>query len=48
MKIEEEVMKKRLALYKTEQLEVVKIEKFSGSGESKYLNYHWWFQEFNE
>ena len=38
MKIEEEVKKKRLALSKTEQVEGVKLEKFSGTGESKYLN----------
>ena len=48
MKIEEEVKKKRLALSKTEQVEGVKLEKFSGTGESKYLNYYIWFQEFNE
>ena len=48
MKIEEEVKKKRLALSKTEQVEGVKLEKFSGTGESKYLNYYVWFQEFNE
>ena len=48
MKIEEEVKKKRLALSKTEQVEGVKLEKFSGTGDSKYLNYYVWFQEFNE
>ena len=48
MKIEEEVKKKRLALSKTEQVDGVKLEKFSGTGESKYLNYYVWFQEFNE
>ena len=48
MKIEEEVKKKRLALSKTEQDEGVKLEKFSGTGDSKYLNYYVWFQEFNE
>ena len=44
MKIEEEVKKKRLALSKTEQVEGVKLEKFSGTGDSKYLNYYVWFQ----
>ena len=48
MKIEEKVKKKRLALSKTEQVEGVKLEKFSGTGEIKYLNYYVWFQEFNE
>lgn len=48
IKIEEEVKKKRITLSKTEQIEGVKLDKFSGAGESKYLNYYVWLQEFNE
>ena len=48
MKIEEEVKKKKSALSKTDKVDGVEIEKFSGTGESKYLNYYVWFQEFNE
>ena len=33
---------------KTEQIDSVKLEKFSGQGDSKFLNYYVWFNEFNE
>ena len=46
--MEEENKKRRLALMKTEQIDSVKLEKFSGQGDSKFLNYYVWFNEFNE
>ena len=40
--------KKRLALVKSEQLEGVKLSKFSGQGDQRYLNYYGFYQEFQE
>ena len=48
IKQEEENKKKQLALIKTESLEAVKIEKFSGIGDNKYLKYYIWYTEFSE
>ena len=48
IKQEEENKKKQLALAKTESLEAVKIEKFSGQGDNKYLRYYIWYTEFSE
>ena len=48
IKQEEENKKKQLALAKTESLEAVKIEKFSGQGDNKYLKYYIWYTEFSE
>ena len=48
LKLEEENKKKQLALAKTESLEAVKIEKFSGQGDNKYLKYYVWYTEFSE
>ena len=48
LKLEEENKKKQLALAKTESLEAVKIEKFSGQGDNKYLKYYIWYTEFSE
>ena len=48
IKQEEENKKKQLALAKTESLESVKIEKFSGQGDNKYLKYYIWYTEFSE
>ena len=48
IKIEEEVKKKGIALSNTEQVEGGKLEKFSGTGESKYWKYYVGFPEFDE
>ena len=48
IKQEEENKKKQLALIKSESLEAVKIEKFSGIGDNKYLKYYIWYTEFSE
>ena len=48
VKQEEELKKKKLALAKTETLESVKLEKFSGQGDNKYLHYFIWYTEFSE
>ena len=48
VKQEEEVKKKKLALAKSETLESIKIEKFSGQGDNKYLKYYIWYTEFSE
>ena len=44
----EERNKKKLALSKSEQLEGVKLSKFSGVGDQKFLNYYGFYQEFTE
>ena len=41
-------MKKKLALSKSEQADRIKLNKFSGQGPSRYLEYYIWFNEFNE
>ena len=48
LKQDEENKKKQLALEKTGSLEAVKIEKFSGQGDNKYLKYYIWYTEFSE
>ena len=48
VKQEEEIKKKKLALVKSETLESVKLEKFSGQGENRYLKYFIWYSEFSE
>ena len=48
VKQEEEIKKKKIALAKSETLESVKLEKFSGQGDNKYLKYYVWFTEFSE
>ena len=48
VKQEEEIKKKKIALAKSETLESVKLEKFSGQGDNKYLKYYVWFTEFCE
>ena len=48
MQAADEFNKKRLALVKSEQLEGVKLSKFNGQGDQRYLNYYGFFQEFNE
>ena len=48
VKQEEKLKKKKLALAKTETLESVKLEKFSGQGDNKYLHYYIWYTEFWE
>ena len=48
LKQDEENKKKQLALEKTGSLEAVKIEKFSGEGDNKYLKYYIWYTEFSE
>ena len=48
LKIDEEKMKKRLALMKIEQPEGLKLKKFSGMGLSKFLEYYVWYKEFDE
>ena len=48
VKQEEETKKKKLALAKSETLESVKLEKFSGQGENRYLKYYIWYTEFSE
>ena len=45
---DDELNKKRLALVKSEQLEGVKLSKFSGQGDQRYLNYYGFYQEFQE
>ena len=45
---EDELNKKRLALVKSEQLRGVKLSKFSGQGDERYLNYCGFYHEFNE
>ena len=37
-----------MALSKSEQLEGLKLSKFSGTGEQKFLNYYTFYQELNE
>ena len=48
LKQTEEKEKKKLALSKSEQLEGLKLIKFSGQGSSRYLDYYTWYSEFNE
>ena len=48
IKQEEEIKKKKIALAKSETLESVKLEKFSGLGDNKYLKYYIWYTEFSE
>ena len=48
LKQEEESKKKKIAMAKSETLESVKLEKFSGQGDNKYLKYYVWFTEFSE
>ena len=48
VKQEEETKKKKLALAKSETLESMKLEKFSGQGDNKYLKYYIWYTEFFE
>ena len=48
VKQKEETKKKKLALAKSETLESVKLEKFSGQGENRYLKYYIWYTEFSE
>jgi len=45
---DDELNKKRLALVKSEQLEGVKLSKFSGQGDQRYLNYYGFYREFQE
>ena len=45
---QEEEIKKKIALTKSETLESVKVENFSGQGDNKYLKYYVWFTEFSE
>ena len=47
VKQEEEIKKKKIALAKSETLESVKLEKFSGLGDKKYLQYYFWYTEFS-
>ena len=44
----EELEKKKMALSKSEQLEGLKITKFNGMGDSKFLNYYSFYTEFTE
>lgn len=44
----EEGNKKKLALSKSEQLEGMKLSKFNGQGDQKFLNYYGFYQEFTE
>jgi hypothetical protein len=48
MKLTEEKVKKKLALSKSEQIEGMKLQKFSGTGDKRYLNYYDFYQEFTE
>ena len=48
VKQEEEIKKKKIALAKSETLESVKLEKFSGQGDNRYLKYYIWYTEFSE
>ena len=47
-KLREENKKKQLALSKAETLESIKLEKFTGQGEGRYLKYYIWYTEFSE
>ena len=44
----EELEKKKLALCKSEQLEGLKITKFNGNGDNKFLHYYSFHTEFTE
>ena len=44
----EELEKERLALCKSEQCEGLKITKFNGSGDNKFLQYYSFYTEFTE
>ena len=48
IKQEEETKKKKLALANSETSELMKLEKFSGQGDNKYLKYYIWYAEFSE
>ena len=48
VKQEKEIKKKTIALAKSETLESVKLEKFSGQGDNTYLKYYVWFTGFFE
>ena len=48
IKANDEKMKQKMALSKSEQLEGMKLSKFSGSGEQKFLNYYSFYQELSE
>ena len=48
LKFEDEKEKRKLALSKSEQADRIKLNKFSGQGPSRYLEYYIWFNEFNE
>ena len=48
VKQEEETKTKKIALAKFETLVSVKLDKFSGQGDNKYLKYYVWFTEFSE
>ena len=48
LKLTDEKTKKKLALTKSEQLEGMKLQKFSGIGDKRYLNYYNFYQEFKE
>ena len=48
IKANEEKMKQKMALAKSEQLEGMKLSKFSGTGEQKFLNYYSFYQELSE
>ena len=45
---DEDRLKKKIALQKSEQLEGLKIEKFSGLGETRFLKYFTFYTEFKE
>ena len=48
IKMEEDKEKKKLAYSKGEQVEGVKLTRFSGLGPSRYLDYYVWYNEFKE
>ena len=48
IKASDERSKQKMALSKSEQLEGMKLTKFNGIGDQKFLNYYSFFQEFNE
>ena len=48
IKANDEKMKQKMALSKSEQLEGMKLSKFSGCGEQKFLNYYSFYQELSE
>ena len=48
IKANDEKMKQKMALSKSEQLEGMKLSKFSGTGEQKFLNYYSFYQELSE